>query len=92
MWYVHVQWSTCTCMWYLQCTYVHTIQVHMYICAYSKEQSYGIVEEADQNDKEQNSKYGADDTTHLDLLLVRDEGRGYDVSHQQEIDDKVEDQ
>ena len=26
------------------------------------------------------------------LLLVRDEGRGYDVGHEQEIDNKVEDQ
>ena len=49
------------------------------------------MEEANQNDKEENSKYGADDTTHLHLLLVWDEGRGYDDSHQQEIDDKVED-
>ena len=66
--------------------------LHECVCAYPKEESYGIVEEPDQNDKEEDSKYGADDATHLDLFVVRDEGRGYDVSHQQEIDNKIEDQ
>ena len=28
----------------------------------------------------------------VDLLLVCDEGRGYDVSHKEEIDEQVEDQ
>ena len=44
------------------------------------------------NVKEENGKDGADYATHVHLLLVRDEGRGYDVGHKQEIDNKVEDQ
>ena len=64
----------------------------MCVSAYSKEESDGVVEESNQNNKEENGKYGTDDSTHLHLLVVGDEGRGYDVGHQQEVHDKVEDQ
>ena len=72
---------------------IFAVKIRVCVCvcvcvfAYSKEQPYGIVKEANQNDKEQNGKYGTDDSTHLDLFLVWDEGRGYNVGHQQEIDD-----
>ena len=59
--------------------------------SYPEEQTYGKMEKANENDKEENSKDGADDPAHVHLLLVRDEGRGYDVGHEQEVDYKVED-
>ena len=71
---------------------VHNHVLCVCACAYSKEESNGVVEESNQNDKEQNGKYGADDSTHLYLFMIGDEGCGYDVGHQQEIHDKVEDQ
>ena len=60
--------------------------------SYPEEESDGKVKKANQNEEEENSKDGADYATHVNLLLVCDEGCGYDVSHQQEVDDQVEDQ
>ena len=60
-------------------------------CSYPEEQTYGKMEKANENDKEENSKDSADDSAHVHLLLVRDEGRGYDVGHEQEVDNQVED-
>ena len=44
------------------------------------------MQEANESDKEHHSKDGADYATHVDLLLVCDEGCGYDVGHKEEID------
>lgn len=50
------------------------------------------MQETNKNDKEERSKNSADYATHVDLLLVRDEGRGHNVGHKEEIDEQVEDQ
>ena len=50
------------------------------------------MEKTNQYDKEEDGKDGTDDATHVHLLLVRDEGRGNDVGHQEEVDGQVEDQ
>ena len=60
--------------------------------SYPEEESDGKVKEADQDEEEENGKDGTDYATHVNLLLVWDEGRGYDVGHQQEVDGQVEDQ
>ena len=61
-------------------------------CSHPEEEPDGKMQEANESDKEHHSKDGADYATHVDLLLVRDKGCGYDVSHKEEIDKKVEDQ
>ena len=39
-------------------------------CSYPEEESDGKMQEANESDKEQHSKDGADYATHVDLLLV----------------------
>ena len=60
--------------------------------AYSEEESDGEVKEPNQRHKEKEGKYGAHNAAHPDLLLVADEGRGYDVGQEQQVDQEVEDQ
>ena len=48
------------------------------------------MQEANQRDEQEGSEDGAHNAAHVDLLLVADEGRGYDVRQQQEVDDHVE--
>ena len=42
--------------------------------------------------EQEEGKDGAHDATEPDLFLVTDEGCGYDVSHQEQIDYAVEDE
>lgn len=50
------------------------------------------MQEANERQKQEGGKDGAHDAAHAYLLLVADEGCGYDVCHQQEIDNHIEGQ
>lgn len=50
------------------------------------------MQEPHKRHEQEASKDGAYDAAHSHLLLLADEGRGYDVSHQQEVDHDVEGQ
>lgn len=48
------------------------------------------MQESDESKKQESSKDGPHDATHTDLLLVANEGCGYDVRYEQEVDQQVE--
>ena len=57
--------------------------------SYPKEESNSKMEEAYESEEKEGCKYSPHDAAHSYLLLVTDEGSGYDVGQQQQVHEHI---